>query len=158
MPVELGPLFRLSGPSEADIDSFHNDGYIVYPDVLTDRARGNLIAEIMEYAPVRRYLDASEQNRGEPKSYFIRPWNERGLFSDRLIDDPFITSLLQSTIGDDYHFCHSALNIAPRGVHRGVLDAMMDRTVCCVNLPTKKSALPANGIGYAHLLKIEREV
>lgn len=116
MPVELGPLFRLSGPSEADIDSFHNDGYIVYPDVLTDRARGNLIAEIMEYAPVRRYLDASEQNRGEPKSYFIRPWNERGLFSDRLIDDPFITSLLQSTIGDDYHFCHSALNIAPRGV------------------------------------------
>ena len=61
MPVELGPLFRLSGPSEADIDSFHNDGYIVYPDVLTDRARGNLIAEIMEYAPVRRYLDASEQ-------------------------------------------------------------------------------------------------
>ena len=116
MPVELGPLFRLSGPSEADIDSFHNDGYIVYPDVLTDRARGNLIAEIMEYAPVRRYLDASEQNLGEPKSYFIRPWNQRGLFSDRLIDDPFITSLLQSTIGDDYHFCHSALNIAPRGV------------------------------------------
>ena len=116
MPVELGPLFRLSGPSEADIDSFHNDGYVVYPDVLTDQARGNLIAEIMEYAPVRRYLDASERNGGEPKSYFIRPWNERGLFSDRLIDDPFITSLLQSTIGSDYHFCHSALNIAPRGV------------------------------------------
>ncbi len=116
MPVEPGSLFRLSGPTKADIDSFHNDGYIAYPDVLTDQARGNLIAEIMEYAPVRRYLDASEQNGGEPKSYFIRPWNERGLFSDRLIDDPFITSLLQSTIGGDYHFCHSALNIAPRGV------------------------------------------
>ena len=25
-------------------------------------------------------------------------------------------SLLQSTIGDDYHFCHSAMNIAPRGI------------------------------------------
>ena len=116
MATELGSLFRLSGPTEADIDAFHNDGYIVYPDVFTDQARGNLIAEITEYAPVRQYLDASEQNGGEPKSYFIRPWNERRLYSDRLIDDPFITSLLQSTIGDDYHFCHSALNIAPRGV------------------------------------------
>ena len=116
MATELESLFRLAGPSEADIDSFHNDGYIVFPDVLTDRARGNLIAEITEYAPVRQYLDASEQDGGEPKSYFIRPWNERRLYGDRLIDDPFTTSLLQSTIGGDYHFCHSALNIAPRGV------------------------------------------
>ena len=117
MATELESLFRLAGASEADIDSFHNDGYIVFPDVLTDRARGNLIAEITEYAPVRQYLDASEQNGGgEPKSYFIRPWNERRLYGDRLIDDPFTTSLLQSTIGGDYHFCHSALNIAPRGV------------------------------------------
>ena len=52
----------------------------------------------------------------EPKSYFIRPWNERRPYSDRLIDDPFITSLLRSTIGDDYHFCHSAMNIAPRSI------------------------------------------
>ncbi len=116
MATELESLFRLAGPSDADIDSFHNDGYIVFPDVLTDQARGNLIAEITEYAPVRQYLDASEQNGGEPKSYFIRPWNERRLYGDRLIDDPFTTSLLQSTIGGDYHFCHSALNIAPRGV------------------------------------------
>ena len=116
MATELESLFRLAGPSQADIDSFHNDGYIVFPDVLTDRARVNLIAEITEYAPVRQYLDASEQNGGEPKSYFIRPWNERRLYGDRLIDDPFTTSLLQSTIGGDYHFCHSALNIAPRGV------------------------------------------
>ena len=76
MATELESLFRLSGPSDADIDSFHNDGYIVYPDVLTDQAKGNLIAEITEYAPVREYLDASKQNGGEPKSYFIRPWNE----------------------------------------------------------------------------------
>ena len=116
MATELESLFRLAGPSQADIDSFHNDGYIVFPDVLTDQARGNLIAEITEYAPVRQYLDASEQNGREPKSYFIRPWNERRLYGDRLIDDPFTTSLLQSTIGGDYHFCHSALNIAPRGV------------------------------------------
>ena len=27
-----------------------------------------------------------------------------------------IGALLRGTIGDDYHFCHSALNIAPRGI------------------------------------------
>ena len=115
MPVEPGSLFRLSGPSEADVDSFYNDGYIAYPDVLTDEARENLIAEITEYQPVRQYLARLDQNDGEPKSYFIRPWNERQTYSDRLIDDPFITSLLRSTIGNDYHFCHSAMSIAPRG-------------------------------------------
>ena len=83
MTVELESLFRISGPTEADIDSFHNDGYIVYPDVLTDEARENLIAEITEYEPVREYLNALEQNGREPKSYFIRPWNERRPYSDR---------------------------------------------------------------------------
>ena len=109
MTVELESLFRVSGPTTADLDSFHDDGYILYPDVLTDEARENLIAEITEYEPVRKYLDALEQIGGEPKSYFIRPWNERRLYSDRLIDDLFITSLLRSTVGDDYHFlsfCH----------------------------------------------------
>ena len=116
MATELESLFRLSGPTKADIDSFHNDGYIAYPEVLSDDARENLITEITEYEPVRHYLNALQQDGEEPKSYFIRPWNERRLYSDRLIDDPFITSLLRSTIGNDYHFCHSALNIAPRGI------------------------------------------
>lgn len=116
MATELESLFRLSGSTKADFDSFHNDGYIAYPDVLSDDARENLITEITEYEPVRHYLNALEQDGEEPKSYFIRPWNERRLYSDRLIDDPFITSLLRSTIGNDYHFCHSALNIAPHGI------------------------------------------
>ena len=116
MGGELDSLFRLPSPTKADIDSFHNDGYIAYPDVLSDDARENLIAEITEYEPVRHCLNAMETGSGESNSYSIRPWNERGLYSDRLIDDPFIASLLQSTIGDDYHFCHSAMNIAPRGI------------------------------------------
>ena len=116
MATELESLFRLSGPTKADIDAFHDDGYIAYPDVLSDDARENLIAEITEYEPVRYCLNALEQDGEEPKSYFIRPWNERRLYSDRLIDDSFITSLLRSTIGDDYHFCHSAVKIAPRGI------------------------------------------
>ena len=116
MATDLNSLFRLAGPSQVDIDAFHNDGYIVFPDVFTDGARECLIREIEGLAQVREYVQKLESRRGEPKAYFIRPWNERGPYSDQLIDDPFIASLLRATIGDDYHFCHSALNIAPRGI------------------------------------------
>lgn len=115
MATEIKSLFRLSAPTKADIDSFHNDGYIVYPNILSGDARENLISEITGYEPVQHYLNAAAPNFVEPSSFFIRPWNERSMYSGRLIDDPFITSLLRSTIGDDYHFCHSALNIALRG-------------------------------------------
>ena len=39
MATDLNSLFRLSGPSPADIESFNNDGYIAYPNVFTDPAR-----------------------------------------------------------------------------------------------------------------------
>ena len=116
MATDLNSLFRLTGPSHADIDSFHNDGYIAYPDVFNDKARESLIREIEGLDQVREYVQQLEGNSGEPTSYFIRPWNERGPYSDQLIDDPFIASLLNATIGADYHYCHSALNIAPRGI------------------------------------------
>ena len=116
MATDLKSLFRIPGPSQSDIESFHNDGYIAFPDVFTDHARDSLINEIEGLNQVREYVTHLKSNRGEPKAYFIRPWNERGPYSDQLIDDPFITALLTATIGGDYHFCHSALNIAPRGI------------------------------------------
>ena len=39
MTNKLDTLFRLTGPSQEDIDSFHNNGYITYPDVFTDDGR-----------------------------------------------------------------------------------------------------------------------
>ncbi len=116
MATDLHSLFRIPGPTQADIDSFHNDGYIAYPDVFTDHAREALIEEIEGLQQVRDYVRQLPSHQAEPKAYFIRPWNDRGPYSDQLIDDPFITSLLRATIGDDYHYCHSALNIAPRGI------------------------------------------
>ncbi len=114
---KLDSLFRLSSPSQANIDAFHNDGYIVYPDVFTDDGREGLIEEITQrFEPVHQYLEALNNSDDQRDPYFIRPWNDRGEYSDRLIDDPFITTLIHATIGEAYHFCHSALNIAPRGV------------------------------------------
>ncbi|MDA1138041.1 MAG: phytanoyl-CoA dioxygenase family protein [Planctomycetota bacterium] len=113
--TESDSLFRLSGPSQADIDSFQDYGHIVFQDVLTEDARENLIDEVTQLEGARQFIEGLE-HQSEPRSYFVRPWNDRGPYSDRLIDDPFITALLCSTIGDDYHFCHSAYNIAPPGI------------------------------------------
>ena len=38
----MNSLFRRQAPSSADLDSFHQDGYIFYPDVLKDEARRSL--------------------------------------------------------------------------------------------------------------------
>lgn len=115
--TKLDSLFRLSEPSQEDIDSFHNDGYIAYSDIFTDDGREGLIEEItQQFEPTRQYIEMLNNGDQPEKAYFIRPWNDRKEYSDRLIDDPFITALIGATIGDSYHFCHSALNIAPRGI------------------------------------------
>jgi hypothetical protein len=116
MTPDFNSLFRLSEPSQVDIDSFHNEGYIAFPDVLTDDARENLIKEVAQLDGAHEFIDGLGKNEGDARTYFVRPWNERGPTSDRLIDDPFITALMRATVGDDYHFCHSAFNIAPRGI------------------------------------------
>jgi|GEM_PF-404192 hypothetical protein len=111
-------LFRKTSPSTDELAAFDQDGYIAYPDIFTDEARTGLIKEIQAYKPVADFLaldDHGRSKKGNPYAYFERPWNDRKTWSDQFIDDPFITTLLQSTIGPEYHFCHSALNIALPG-------------------------------------------
>ena len=43
----MNSLFRQQAPSSADLDSFHNDGYVYYPNVLTAEGREKLIEEIL---------------------------------------------------------------------------------------------------------------
>ncbi len=109
-------VFRHQSPSRSDIEAFHHDGYIYYPDIFQDDAREKLVAEILHLDSVSQYLKDLTQNSDNAQSYFTRPWNERGPVGHQLIDDPFIKALLQATIGRKYHFCHSALNLAPRGM------------------------------------------
>ncbi|MEM7132471.1 MAG: phytanoyl-CoA dioxygenase family protein [Chloroflexota bacterium] len=111
-------LFRLNSPTKEHLDAFHRDGYIALPDIFTDEARTGLIDEIHQIEDVRDYLHTQEATNDPEEAhrpYFVRPWNDRGVWGDRLIDAPLVTALLQATIGPDYHFCHSALNLAPRG-------------------------------------------
>ena len=114
----MDALFRLNAPTTEHLEAFYRDGYIALPDIFTDEARSGLIEEILHLDGVREYMrgsDSESTTEDARRSYFARPWNDRGYWGDRLIDARLVTALLQATIGADYHLCHSALNLAPRG-------------------------------------------
>ena len=117
----MSPIFRIGAPSPEDIEAFHRDGYVAIPNVFTEEGLSGLTDEILHMDGAREFLHALDEEQGKPSkpsAYFVRPWNNRGPWADQLIDAPLVTALLQATIGPDYHFCHSALNIAPRGAGR----------------------------------------
>ena len=117
----MSPIFRIDAPSQKNIEDFHRDGYVAIPEAFTEEALSGLTDEVLNMEGAREFLRALDDEQGKPSNpttYFVRPWNNRGPWADRLIDAPLVTALLQATIGPDYHFCHSALNIAPRGVRR----------------------------------------
>lgn len=112
-------MFRRDAPTTEELEAFHNDGYIAFHDILTDEGREGLIREIVEMEEVQAFLETIEHSPDSPnKVHFVRPWNNRGYWSDKLIDAPLVTALLQATIGSDYHFCHSSFNVAARGAGR----------------------------------------
>jgi hypothetical protein len=119
-------IFRIDAPSAEALAAFHRDGYVAFPEVFTEAGLAGLIDEILHYDPVREFLALSSEERAKrsnPCIYFIRPWNDRGVWSDRLIDAPLVTAFLRAALGPDYHFCHSALNVAlpgagPIGFHQ----------------------------------------
>lgn len=119
MPDSI-PLFKIDTPTRDQLASFDRDGYILIPEAFTESALAALCEETLSQAPVRAFLNASEDERrrqnGNPHLFFVRPWDERGFWSDQLIDAPLITALLKATIGPDYHFCHSSMNLALRGI------------------------------------------
>ena len=117
----MSPIFRIGALSPEDIEAFHRDGYVAIPNVFTEEGLSGLTDEILHMDGAREFLHALDEEQGKPSkpsAYFVRPWNNRGPWADQLIDAPLVTALLQATIGPDYHFCHSALNIAPRGAGR----------------------------------------
>jgi ectoine hydroxylase-related dioxygenase (phytanoyl-CoA dioxygenase family) len=114
-------LFRRDAPTAEEIAAFHRDGYIALPEIFTETALARLIGEVLAQEAVKAFLALSKEERrarGNPFVYFVRPWNERGCWSDRLIDAPLITALLRATVGPKYHFCHSSMNLALRGAGR----------------------------------------
>ena len=125
---KLNP-FRFDTVPGGAVEDFLRDGYIAVHDAMTDEAREGLIDEIVTSRPVADFLSSPPEDRERPTSratsganktstYFVRPWNDRGPWGHALVDAPLVKALLAATIEPGYHFCHSALNLAPRGSDR----------------------------------------
>ena len=111
-------MFRIERPSKADLAAFYEDGYAVFPDVLTDEGREGLTAEILRCAEVVDFLQMADAERGrlsKPHRLSVIGWNDKGPFADQLFDAPLVTALLSAVLGEVYHFCHSTIRISMRG-------------------------------------------
>lgn len=111
----MNPVFRRDAPTDDELAAFERDGYIAYADILDDAFRDGLVAEILGRDDVLSFLDTPES---AGTVHFVRPWDDRGPVSDRLIDAPLVQALLAATVGPDIHFCHSSFNVARRGAGR----------------------------------------
>ncbi|HHZ92810.1 TPA: hypothetical protein EYN65_20365 [Candidatus Poribacteria bacterium] len=112
------PIFRLDAPSLEDISFFHQKGYIAYPGIFTDEGQKGFMEEILAWQPMREHFSKTELQRSKREKtddFNWRNWDDKGPWSDQLIDAPFVTAALKEIIGNDFHFCHSTLHIAFRG-------------------------------------------
>ena len=73
-------LFRIRTLDKSDLEAFHRDGYLVFPDVLTCEAREGLITEMLSIKSVVEFFNktASDLQRlGKPFRLSVKPWIER---------------------------------------------------------------------------------
>ncbi len=120
---EIKPIFKIDAPSADDLATFHRDGYVAYPGVFTDEGIKGFMDEILSREQVVEFFKKNNEDPNELRMD-VRPWDNKGPWSDQLFDAPLVTALLRSIIGDDYHFCHSTMHLKMRG--SGALRAHMD--------------------------------
>ncbi len=112
--VQVMPIFRIDAPSAEDLDAFHRDGFVAYPAVFSDEGLKSFVDEIHSRVQVTDYFN---DNKGKPDEHGVnvRPWNNKGPWSDQLFDAPLVTALLRAIIGENFQFCHSTMHIKMRG-------------------------------------------
>jgi hypothetical protein len=110
-------MFRLSCASERDLAAFQEDGYVVFPQVLTDSGRQGLLDEVLRTPAVVEFLrkdPAERASQDRPHRLHHEPWNDKGACGMALFDAPLVRALLGGTIEGPYHFCHSAVRVSLR--------------------------------------------
>ncbi len=111
-------MFKIEKPSSDQLAFFYKNGYLVFPDVLTNEGREGLIKEILETPEVVDFLSLTNEERGrshKPHRLSLIQWKDQGKYGDQLFDAPLVVSLLSSIIGEIYHFCHASIRISMRG-------------------------------------------
>jgi hypothetical protein len=111
-------MFHIERPSDDDLTFFYENGYVLFPDVLTDAGRRGLTSEILRTPQVVDFLRLTDEERGrsaKPHRLSLVPWNEKGPWAKLLFHAPLVSDLLCSVVGPRYHFCHSEVRISMRG-------------------------------------------
>jgi hypothetical protein len=112
------PIFRMEEPSADDLAAFHRDGYVAFPAVFSDDGLKGFLDEILSREQVIELLKKNDDGLNQLPSPYrldVRPWNNKGPWSDPLFDAPLVTALLRAAIGEAIHFCHSTLHLSLRG-------------------------------------------
>ena len=136
VPIPAMNPFRIDAPSADHLARFDEEGFISFEDAMRDEFRDALIDEVLARNPVREFLSGAGRGRlADPTRYFERPWNDRGPFSDALIDAPLIDRPARENrrpglprrvdlpLGDEPRTCPGRL-FAQRALHRGLLAAL----------------------------------
>lgn len=112
------PIFRIDSPSLEEIAAFHEDGFVAYPNVLTNEGQQGFTDEILSRDRVVEFFETTEAERSKPdnpQDFVWRNWDDKGPWSDQLFDAPFVKALMRETVGQEVHFCHSTMHFALRG-------------------------------------------
>lgn len=92
------PIFRMEEPSADDLAAFHRDGYVAFPAVFSDDGLKGFLDEILSREQVIELLKKNDDGLNQLPSPYrldVRPWNNKGRWSDQLFDAPLVTALLR---------------------------------------------------------------
>lgn len=129
-------VLRRDAHTAEELETFHRDGYVIFPGIMLDGARVTFRAELLSIeqridangpceisAP--RYLAMSEVKRAQArdarnsitKHQFgpLRNWDCKGPVSDALMDAPLPMGFLEAVMGPKFNLCHTSMNITSRG-------------------------------------------
>ena len=129
-------VLRRDAHTADELEAFHRDGYVIFPDIMLDEARVLFRQELFSIeqsfdakgpcemsAPA--YLAMSEKQRAQtrdPRNSItphqfgpLRNWDCKGPVSDALMDPPLTMGFLEAIMGSRFNLCHSSMNITSRG-------------------------------------------
>lgn len=125
-----GPVLRRDRHTAAELQRFHDDGFVAFPGVLTDAASAAFRAELLGLHQTRNASGCADESAAAycaltPEERLathgghmfgpLRNWDAKGPVGDALLDPPLVMGFLHAVMGENFNLCHSAMSITSRG-------------------------------------------
>ena len=118
------PIFRREALDPSELEAFtadlERDGFVLFDGCLTQEGAEGLAAEMLQHPDYKAWLGGGEANRGQKLSadnprFGLRPFNDKGPWSDQLFDAPLVRQLLGAVMRRPYHVCHTTFAVGLPG-------------------------------------------